>query len=32
VLVLGTIVIVAGLNYFPILALGPVFEHLRIMR
>jgi K+-transporting ATPase ATPase A chain len=32
VLVLGTIVIVAGLNYFPVLALGPILEHLQMPR
>jgi K+-transporting ATPase A subunit len=32
VLVLATIVIVARPNYFPVLALGPVFEFLQILR
>ena len=27
-LVIGTIFIVGGLSYFPVLALGPVVEHL----
>jgi K+-transporting ATPase ATPase A chain len=27
-LVIGVIVIVGGLSYFPVLALGPVVEHL----
>jgi K+-transporting ATPase ATPase A chain len=29
-LLIGTIVIVVGLTYFPALALGPVVEHLQM--
>ena len=29
-LVVGVIIIVAGLTFFPALALGPIFEHLSI--
>jgi K+-transporting ATPase ATPase A chain len=29
-LVLGVILIVAGLTFFPVLALGPIVEHLSI--
>jgi K+-transporting ATPase ATPase A chain len=27
-LVLGVVIIVAGLTFFPVLALGPIVEHL----
>jgi K+-transporting ATPase ATPase A chain len=29
-LVVGTVVIVVGLTYFPVLALGPIVEHLSL--
>jgi K+-transporting ATPase ATPase A chain len=32
VLLIGTVLIVGGLSYFPALAMGPIVEHLMIVR